>query len=109
MGFVNIELLVVADCPNEQPAAALLRRALDDVGLGDVSFATTVIDTQQAAVERRFLGSPTIMINGADPFHDATRAPGLACRVYNTADGLTGIPDLRDLRRALKMAAAGVG
>jgi hypothetical protein len=106
MGAVNVELLVVVDCPNEEPAAALLRTALDDVGLSDVGFITTVIGTQQAGDERSFIGSPTVLINGADPFVEPNRTPGLACRVYNTPEGLAGIPNLRDVRRALKLAAA---
>ncbi len=105
MTSMKVELLVVTDCPNEKPAGVLLRSALDDIGLSHLEFATTVIDTPQAAYERNFVGSPTILINGTDPFLDPNQAPALACRVYNTTEGLAGIPDLRDLRRALKVGA----
>ena len=68
MTRMDIELLVVPECPNGPVAAALLRTALDDVGLTGSTFRTTVIDTQQRAVQRGFTGSPTILIGGLDPF-----------------------------------------
>lgn len=105
MAAVDVELLVVADCPNEHLAAVLLRTALDDVGLVDVGFATTVIDTQQQAERRGFTGSPTVFIDGSDPFAEPGRAPALACRVYRHPGGPTGLPDLILLRKALKRAA----
>jgi hypothetical protein len=107
---MDVELLVVPECPNEQPAAALFRTALDDVGLAGVPFRTTVIATHDGAVCRAFTGSPTFLIDGTDPFAVAGRAPTLACRVYAGADGLVGVPDLPALRQALKRhAAVGVG
>lgn len=66
MSGMDIELLVVPDCPNEGPAAALLRAALDDIGLGSVDYTVTVIDTQDAAERHHFSGSPTISVNGED-------------------------------------------
>lgn len=102
---MSVELLVVPNCPNEARAAGLLRTALDDVGLRDVRFTTTVIDTQESAEARHFIGSPTILLDGIDPFNEPHGTPGLACRVYLGTDGLGGIPDLRDLRKALKRAA----
>jgi hypothetical protein len=106
---MNVELLVVADCPNEESAAVLLRTALDDVGLRDVRVAVTVIGSQEHAEQRRFTGSPTIMIDGVDPFEDSGRPPAMACRVYPSSGGPKGIPDLRMLRQALKRAADTTG
>jgi hypothetical protein len=102
---MSVELLVMPDCPNEAGAAELLRTALDDIGLRDVQFTTTVIDTQESAEARHFIGSPTILLDGVDPFHDSNAMPSLACRVYLSGDGLGGIPDLRALRKALKRSA----
>ena len=51
---MDVELLVVPDCPNEAPAAALLRTALDDVGLARTPVTTTVIDTPAEAERRGF-------------------------------------------------------
>lgn len=55
------------------------------------------------AIVHRFRGSPTVLIDGVDPFGD--EAPlGLACRVYRTADGQTGSPTLHQLRDAIERA-----
>jgi hypothetical protein len=102
---MDVQLLVVADCPHEGPAAVVLRRALDDVGLDTVRFRTRVIGSQHEAEQTGFLGSPTILINGQDPFAAPARAPALACRVYRDESGQSGVPALRPLRQALKQAA----
>ena len=53
---------------------------------------------------RRFLGSPTIRVNGRDiePGADARSEFTLACRVYRTDSGFSGQPDDRWLRDALE-------
>lgn len=100
---MDIELLVVPDCPHEAAAAERLRAALDDVGLVAVSFTVTVLDTQEKAEVRHFVGSPTFCLDGADIFPELDQPASLACRLY---PGTRGVPELRDLRRALKRAAA---
>ena len=105
MATMDVELIVVPDCPNERPAAALLRAALDDVGLTGVQFTTTVIDTERAADQRRFTGSPTFLINGTDPFAVHPCEPALACRVYPHTNGPSGLPELSALRQAIKRQA----
>jgi hypothetical protein len=105
-GRVDVELLVVPECPNDAAARTLLRTALDDIGLDRLPFRVCVIDSQQLAERRGFIGSPTVLVNGSDPFAEPGRGPGLACRVYSGPDGHSGLPDLRALRRALKVEAA---
>jgi hypothetical protein len=102
---VDVELLVVAECPHTAPAAVLLRAALDDVGLTSTSFITTVVQSLEEADSRGFVGSPTILANRSDLFPEPGQPSALACRSYAHPDGSTGLPDLRDLRRALKRAA----
>ncbi|GAA3485154.1 MULTISPECIES: hypothetical protein [Streptomyces] len=102
---MEIEILVVPDCPNEIPATEQLRRALDDVGLGDTTFVTRTVTTRAEAERAGFTGSPTVLVNGRDPFAEEGREPGLACRVYRSPQGLSGVPPLEGLRLALKKAA----
>ena len=104
-GFMIVELLVVPECPNEGEAAVRLREALDDVGLVATPFRTTVINTFAEAEARGFVGSPTILIDGRDPFAAPEPRPALACRVYPGVTGVVGVPPLRELRQALKRAA----
>lgn len=105
MGGMDVELLVVQDCTHEGAAAARLREALDDVGLVATRFRTTVIDTLNQAEERGFVGSPTVLINGRDPFLAPGVQPAVACRRYSGGSGAVGVPPLRELRKALKRAA----
>lgn len=105
---MEIEVLLVADCPHEKAAAAVLRQALDDAGLKEATFTTRIV-ADQAEVERAgFTGSPTFLLDGRDPFADPNRPPGIACRMYRTVDGgLAGVPDVGELRHAL-VASAGL-
>jgi hypothetical protein len=55
----------------------------------------------QEADELDFRGSPTLLIDGIDPF-DATGPTGLFCRVYRTDAGPEGAPSLNQLLAALE-------
>lgn len=103
---MDIELVVVPGCPNEAPAAALLRTALDQVGFTDHKFRVTVLTDETAAARRGVAGSPTFLINGSDPFSEATSSTGLTCRLYSQRTGpALGLPALDDLQGALNAAA----
>jgi uncharacterized membrane protein YkvA (DUF1232 family) len=103
---LDVELLVVPDCRNGPATAALLRGVLDEIGLSNSEVRTTVVRTQHDAEERGFVGSPTIFVNGIDPFAQAGCRPALACRIYLTPNGPAGIPDPAELRRVLQEGAA---
>jgi hypothetical protein len=64
-----------------------------------------VVDAD-AATEQRFLGSPTIRINGRDvePRADERHDVVFACRVYPGERGLAGQPDPSWIRDALAEA-----
>jgi hypothetical protein len=105
MIVVDVELLVVPDCPSESGALSVLGVAFDRVGLAAPSVRTTVIASQEQAQERGFVGSPTILINGVDPLAVAGQSPAYACRVYATPAGLSGVPPLGDVISALTAAS----
>jgi hypothetical protein len=102
---MDVEFLVVPDCLNESVALSVLRSAFDRVGLAGQSARTTVIANQDQAEERGFVGSPTILIDGVDPFGVAGQSPAVACRVYVTPAGLSGVPPLGDVISALTAAS----
>jgi hypothetical protein len=64
----RIELLVTPDCPYATLAKALITVTLTELGLSHTPVRTTVIDTTAEAIHRRFTGSPSIIINGVDPW-----------------------------------------
>jgi hypothetical protein len=101
---MRIELLVVPQCPHKLAAAELLTQELADVGLGAVGYSVTVIDSQEAADRRQFIGSPMFCVDGHNVLPEVGRPAAVACRVYPGLDA--GVPELRDLRQALKRAAA---
>jgi hypothetical protein len=74
MSDMDVELLVVPDCPNESVARSVLGLAPDPLGLIAQPVRTTVTASQQQAQERGFVGSPTILVDGVDPFAVASRS-----------------------------------
>ncbi|MFS0700074.1 hypothetical protein AB6N24_08910 [Cellulomonas sp. 179-A 4D5 NHS] len=104
---MDVRVLIVEDCPNGDAAVALARQALDDVGLPDVAVQTRLVTTREEAAELAFTGSPTILLNGRDPFAPPRATPALACRIYRTSTGTAGVPDIALLREAVR-AATGV-
>jgi len=88
-------------CPNWRDAVALVRSVLDAADLADVPVRLEPVETEAEAERLGFVGSPTILIDGHDPFREQTAAVGLACRLFATDDGLRGLPARRDLERAL--------
>lgn len=71
---VRVELLVVPGCPHEAAARAVLAHAAEFAGVGDVAVSATVTDTERQARVRGFAGSPTFLVEGADPVRRAGRA-----------------------------------
>lgn len=97
---MDIELWYFSECPNWQRAKADVEQVAAGLGI-EVSVTTRAIETQDRAIELGFTGSPTLVINGEDPFADPSAPVGLACRIYRTEDGLAGSPSLRQLENAL--------
>jgi hypothetical protein len=108
-GHVDVELLVVSDCPNAAAAQELLCVALRAAGLPDSGVRVSVIESQREADERGFVGSPTILINGVDPFAEPGRPSALACRVYPGPNGPSGLPAADELQIALTDRRPGRG
>lgn len=95
---MKIELLYFDDCPNWNVAAGRLDAVAASRGL---SVERRRVTTPEEAVAARFRGSPTILIDGIDPFATGDESFGLACRVYQTPDGPAGSPTTEQLAAAL--------
>ena len=97
-----VEVLTFEGCPHGGPALALVERVLAESGIGANVRRVDVPDADAAAATR-FLGSPTIRVNGRDiEPHVAERDTYvLSCRIYRTDAGIKGNPDERWLREAL--------
>ena len=101
-----IEVLTFAGCPHAEPALELVRQVVAQTGVSAAVRRVDVPDAEAAAAQR-FLGSPTIRVNGRDIEPDAGERDdyALSCRVYRTDNGFRGEPDERWLRDALIAAA----
>lgn len=88
-----VEILYFDGCPNHDRLLAHLPRLLEREGITARIVRRNVPDDGQAQRER-FLGSPTIRINGRDVDPGAAERTdyGLKCRIYQTPAGLTGLP-----------------
>ena len=60
------------------------------------------IDSPEEAASAGFHGSPTILLDGVDPFEGESPAVGFACRVYQTDEGRQGAPSLAQLAQVLR-------
>ena len=101
---MEFELLVVKDCVHAAAAAVEFAHALAAEGL-PADFRTVVVESPEAALACAFPGSPTFRVDGRDVFAVVGNDSGLMCRLYPTSRGLRGLPDERELRRALREAA----
>jgi hypothetical protein len=104
---VRIELLYFDGCPNHEAFLPHLRALLDRAGVR-APIELRRVESEVAARRERFLGSPTLRIDGTDvdPGAAERRDYGLKCRLYPTAGGLAGIPPDRWVLDALSTAAA---
>jgi hypothetical protein len=90
----TIELLFFDGCPNHDRLLAHVRELLGrTVSPADVTLVRIGSDEEAAA--QRFLGSPTMRVDGRDvePGADERTDFGLTCRLYRTPHGLSGMPD----------------
>jgi hypothetical protein len=99
---MEIRLRYFEGCPHWKIAQDRLREALLAEDMADVEPILERLETPEDAERLRFIGSPTILLDGRDPFAEATLAIGLTCRVYQTPEGLAGSPTPEQLRAALR-------
>lgn len=95
---MNIELLYFDGCPHWKTADERLAQVAARRGL---SVEHRLVTTPEEAEAAQFRGSPTILIDGRDPFASGDEAFGLSCRVYQTPDGPAGAPTIEQLEAAL--------
>ncbi len=97
-----VEVLYFDGCPNHPSAQALVERISAEVGVS-VELELVNVHDPETAVRERFLGSPSIRVDGRDiePGAEARTDYVLACRVYRTDHGTSGQPDESWLREAL--------
>jgi hypothetical protein len=97
---MDIEILHVPGCPNLGLARARLATALERTATAAAVHEVVVADPT-AAGALGMHGSPTITIDGRDPFgRDMTEA-SLSCRLYWSGGRLDGAPGVAELVEAI--------
>jgi uncharacterized protein DUF2703 len=104
---MKVEVLYVAECPSHPAAVKLVKDILAAEGIATEIHEVLVAD-QRMAKELRFLGSPTIRINGRDVAGESQTAQtfGLSCRLYAGSKNV-GLPPAEMIHHAVVEARRG--
>jgi hypothetical protein len=105
--IVRVEILALEDCPYLEPTVTLVQRAISETGVAARIELVVVTNEPQARI-RRFLGSPTVRVDGLDVEPGASDIDdfGVGGRLYRTDRGLCGWPDANWVRDALVRRSA---
>jgi hypothetical protein len=102
---MKVELLFFDGCPSHER----LLPSLGDLAAGHgAELEQRHIGTLDEAEEARFLGSPSVRINGVDvePGAEERTDFGLKCRLYRSSGGQSGLPPQEWIEHALREAAS---
>ena len=100
---MHLTVLAGPDCPNAPVLEHRLAAVLD--GRAGVSVSREAISTEGEAARWGMHGSPTLLIDGMDPFAEPGQPPSVSCRLYRTDDGHpSGAPSIDRLRQAIEQA-----
>ena len=102
MSAVEVRLLYVEDCPHVALARERLTEALLHRGLDPAAIEFELVGSPAEAERLGFRGSPTILLDGRDPFAPDDAPPGLSCRIYRTEAGTEGAPSVGRLEEVLR-------
>ena len=100
---MKVDVLFFDGCPNHEPTVELVRRVVRELGV-DAEVREVEVESAEDANRLRFLGSPTVQVDGVDI--EAGRANesafAMSCRMYGTS----GVPSRELVASALTGRAA---
>ena len=98
----TIELLYFDGCPSHERLLPLVERVAAEAGAVVVPRR---VETPEAAEAERFLGSPTVRVDGVDVDPGAADRDdfGLKCRIYRADGQQSPTPPERWIRAALEL------
>jgi hypothetical protein len=100
---LTVELLYFEECPNHGATRASIERIAAEEDLM-IDLRLIAVTSPEEVEATRFLGSPSIRVNGRDvePGADDRETFVLACRLYQTEAGIRGQPSDDWIRAALR-------
>lgn len=104
---MKVEVLYVSQCPSHPAAVKLVKDVLAAEGVAAEIQEVLVRDDEMAS-QLRFIGSPTIRINGRDVAGESHSAKNfaLSCRLY-PGSKQTGLPPAEMVHQAVAQARKG--
>ena len=102
---MQIDVLYFDECPNHLPTVERINAVLREEGCS-AEVREVLVPTAEAAQQAKFLGSPTVRVNGIDiePTALDRKDFGLMCRRY-----LGGVPSDELIRTAIRSASGSGG
>ena len=101
---MNIRLLVIDGCVNAEPTHRLLRDCLEQERINAPIIRVLVSDEVEAP-RYKFLGSPSIQIDGEDIDTSRQSDPFvLGCRIYQPGTSHPGVPPRQLIIDAIRRA-----
>src|SRR5918992_3006440 len=100
--LVRVSFLYYEDCPSHNLALERLREVMAEEDTpGEVEIVK--VETEEQARELRFVGSPTIRVDGQDIVPPSDSGYALTCRAYRLADDrISPLPSKDMIRRAVR-------
>lgn len=104
---MKVEVLYVAECPSHRAAVRMVKDVLAAEGIATEVHEVLVRDEGMAS-ELKFLGSPTIRVNGRDVAGETRKEQSfaLSCRLYSGSKQV-GLPPAEMIHRAVIEARQG--
>lgn len=104
--MIRVDILHFDGCPNVVPTTDRVRAVAARLGI-EIDLRLILVESVEDAVRERFLGSPTVRVNGVDIDLSASDRSdfGLSCRVYGGA----GVPPEAMIVAALQQASPSAG
>lgn len=98
---MQVSFYFFEDCPSHERALERLRETMAEEGLPD-AVEVVKVETEAEAERLRFVGSPTIRVDGEDIVPPEGSRYALACRAYRLEDGrVSPLPSKATIRAAL--------
>src|SRR5215203_4276242 len=103
--LVRVSFLYYEDCPSYDLALQRLREVMDEEGIPN-EVEVIKVESEEQARKLRFVGSPTIHVNGQDIDPSSDSRYALTCRAYRLADDrISPLPSKDMIRRAFRPSA----
>lgn len=103
--MTKVEVFYFDGCPNHVRTLEMVERIVQEIDPG-MPIQAINVTSEAEAHQHKFLGSPTVRIDDHDiePGADGRTGYQMACRIYHSRDGLSGLPDEAWIRDALAQA-----